>query len=559
MKESSLYNARLTIIFSVIFIIILGLFAYSSSINGDFIWDDNNLISYNDDIKTFDSIASIFTGSIAGSLGKIYKSYRPLQIISYMLDYKFWNYNPFGYHLMNSFLQVMAGLLVYWLCKLLFDDWVISFVAASVFTVLPVHTEAVAYISGRADLLVSLFLLLSFITYIKYQKKHSIGLFIASLSACILALLSRENAVILPLIILLYSYVFRKPLAKKLFLSISALAIIYVVMRVTILNFEVPSKDFYFDVSFWQRLPGVFVAIAKYIKLLFVPTGLHMGYGRKLFSYTNPLFYFGLMVTILLIYYAVKNRDKNRVLSFGILWFYLCLLPQLNIYPINAYMAEHWLYLPSFGFCIIVAYCASYWWKIDRFRSIAFSITLLIIAAYTVTTFNQNKYWQDPITFCKRTLRYAPNNYQIYSLLSNAYVREQEYEKAITAANESIKINPNYPYAYFNIGLAYMDMGECEKAIIYFARSIEKNPYFVNAYNNMAVCYFHMGETDKAIDVTKKIIEIDPNYSRAYYNMVLLYSSKGDAEKADEYEMLLNELGYTFDEKVKESLQENSK
>jgi tetratricopeptide (TPR) repeat protein len=559
MKETSLYNSRLTIIFSVIFIIILGLFAYSSSINGEFIWDDNNLISYNEDIKTIDSITSIFTSSIAGSLGKIYKSYRPLQIISYMLDYKVWDYNPFGYHLMNCFLHIMVGLLIYWLCRLLFDDWVISFVAASIFVVLPVHTEAVAYISGRADSLVSAFLLLSFIFYIKYQKKQSISLFIFSLLACILALLSRENAILLPLLVLLYSYTFRKPLEKKLFFSIIAVVIFYVILRMTVFNFEVPSKDFYFYVTFWQRLPGVFIAIARYIKLLFIPAELHMGYGRKLFSYMNPLFYLGLLITILLIFYAVRSREKNKILSFGILWFYVCLLPQLNIYPINAYMAEHWLYLPSLGFCIIIAYYASHWWKIDRFRSTAFFITLLLITAYTITTYNQNMYWQDPITFCKRTLRYAPNNYQVYSLLSNAYVRELKYEKAIAAANESIKINPNYPYSYFNIGLAYMDMGECKKAISYFKKSVEINPDFVNAYNNMAVCYFHMGETDQAINVTKKIIQINPNYSRAYYNMILLYSAKGNTQKADEYEKLLNKMGYTFDEKVRESMIENSK
>ncbi len=550
MNQDGLYSIKLTTFFSILLIILLGLFAYSSSINGKFVWDDNNLVVHNDDIKTFKTIPGVLQSNIAGSLGNIYKSYRPLQIISYMLDYKIWGYNAFGYHLSSSLLHILVALSIYWLLRVIFDDWVISFLCAAIYVVLPIHTEAVSYISGRADSLAALFMLLSFIFYIKYERKTNIVLFVISMTSYMLALLSRENVIIFPILLLIYSYIFVKPIKKKLFFGISLLSMAYIALRFTIFKFEILSTDFYSFTTIWQRLPGVFVAITSYIKLLFIPVDLHMEYGKKLFSYINPLFWLGLIVSILLLYYAWTNRRKNKIVSFSILWFYACLIPQLNLYPINAYMAEHWLYLPSVGFAIVVGYYLRYWWRRDAFRAIAFAVILLIIGTYSLLTLKQNEYWANATVFCKRTLKYSPDNYKIYSLLANAYIREQKYDEAITACQKSIKLNPGYPYSYFNLGLAYMDLKEYDNAIKYFQISITKNPKFINAYNNMAVCYFEKGNIDIAIKISKEIIQINPRYTRAYYNLVMLYSIKGETSEADKYEKKLEKLGHTIAEEA---------
>ncbi len=550
MNQDSVYSIRLTTFFSILLIILLGLFAYSSSINGKFIWDDNNLVVHNDDIKTFKTIPSVLQSNIAGSLGNIYKSYRPLQIISYMLDYKIWGYNAFGYHLSNSLLHILVALTLYWLIRAFFDDWVISFLCAAIYVVLPIHTEAVSYISGRADSLAALFMLLSFIFYIKYERKANVALFVISMISYTLALLSRENVIIFPILLLIYSFIFVKPIKKGLFFGISLLSIVYIILRLTIFKFEILSTDFYSFTTIWQRLPGVFVAITSYIKLLLIPVNLHMEYGKKLFLYINPLFWLGLIVSILLLYYVWANRRKNKIVSFSILWFYVCLIPHLNLYPINAYMAEHWLYLPSMGFAIVVAYYLSYWWRQDAFRAIAFAVTLLLIGTYSLLTLKQNEYWTTATVFCKRTLKYSPDNYKIYSLLANAYVREQKYNKAITACQKSIKLNPSYSYSYFNLGLVYMDLKEYDNAVKYFEISITKNLEFINAYNNMAVCYFEKGNIDKAIEISKKIIQMNSRYTRAYYNLVMLYSIKGEISEADKYEKKLEKLGHTIAEEA---------
>ena len=548
MNLNKLYSIKLTTICSILFIIFITLFSYSASLNGKFIWDDNNLIRYNSDVKEFSRIPSVFKVSLAGNLGKIYKSYRPLQILSYMLDYRLWDFNAFGYHLTNCLLHIGVGLLIYWLTRIIFNDWILSFITASFYVVLPIHTEAIAYISGRADPLAAIFILFSLISFIKYDKQPKAVLFLLTLLGYVLALLSRESAIILPLLIVLYCLFFSKLRRWKLFIGIALISVGYMILRLTVLRFSMPSKDFYVYTTIFQRLPGAFIAIANYIKLLIIPLDLHMEYGEKLFSYLNPLFWLGLIMSILLLFYAWTHRMKNKIVSFSIVWFYICLLPNLNLYPINAYMAEHWLYLASIGFAIVVGYYLSYWWRKDAFRTIAFALTLLLIGGYAFLTFQQNEYWINTTFFCKRTLKYSPDNYKLYSLLANTYIRDKKYDDAIEACQKSIEIKPNFPYSYFNLGLVYMDLRVYDKAIEYFQISISKNPEFINAYNNIAVCYFEKGDIDSAIEVCKKITEMNPRYARAYYNLTMFYSIKGEKKEADKYERKLEELGHTMGE-----------
>jgi tetratricopeptide (TPR) repeat protein len=517
---------------------------------GDFIWDDNNLIRHNPDIEEVSRIGDTFVMSLAGNLGNIYISYRPLQMISYMVDYKIWGYNTFGFHLTNVFLHIIVALLVYWLMRILFKDWVLAFIAASLYVVLPVHTEAVSYISGRADSLMAIFLLCSFIFCLKYERQRNILWLIALAAAFVLSLLSRENAIAFPFLLLVYYVILSKKIDWKPLLTVLVLSLLYVIARFTFLNFTPESKDFYMSTALYERLPGVFVALAGYIRLLFFPTDLHMEYGKKLFSFLDPVFWMGLLITVILLSYAIKNRNKNKIISFAIFWFYVALVPQLNIYPINSYMAEHWLYLPSIGFCIIIAYYLSRLWSVDKFRTAAFTITLLLVSTFAFLTLKQNEYWINTIVFCQKTLKYSPDNYRIYSLLGNAYIRGEEYEKAISACQKSIEINPHFPYSYFNLGTAYMDMGNYDEAIKEFQQAIDINKEFINAYNNMAVCYFRKDNLDQAIEISKKIIELNPRYARAYYNLVVFYTVKGDKEEADRYENMLEDIGHSMAEQA---------
>lgn len=148
------------VLLSIALIIILGFIAYGNSLNGKFIWDDFNLVRDNRHIRNSSNITGIFTQDIGAGAAEKYNFYRPLQMFTYMIDYSLWKLNVKGYHLTNTILHILAALVIYWLIDILFRDNLLSLFTSLFFVACPIHSEAVSYISGRADSLVTLFMLL---------------------------------------------------------------------------------------------------------------------------------------------------------------------------------------------------------------------------------------------------------------------------------------------------------------------------------------------------------------------------------------------------------------
>ena len=159
----------------ILIIVILGSLVYANSLGGEFIWDDLSFIRDNAFLKDWSNVPHIFTETATTSMdvggGSVrYNLYRPLQWLTFMADYSVWKLNPLGYHLTNIFLHISAALILFWFIALLFRSRMLSFLTALFFVIHPVHTEAVAYISGRADPLGLIFMLSSFGFYIKYTN-----------------------------------------------------------------------------------------------------------------------------------------------------------------------------------------------------------------------------------------------------------------------------------------------------------------------------------------------------------------------------------------------------
>jgi len=351
-KEIEVPARKKSILFSIVLIIILGFTVYGNSLNGKFIWDDEFLIEKNKYIKSWSSIPLIFSEDIGRGGGKEYSFYRPLQMTTYMIDYSLWKLNPKGYHLTNILLHIFVALSIYWLMNIILNNNLLSLLTAVFYVIHPIHTEAVTYISGRADPLALLFMLLCFVFYIKNPPK-GIGVYLLMVLSYVLALLSRENSLILPVLLLLYCYSFKKKLKVKEFFSLVGIACIYVLFRVTVLKAMLTHEAH--TTTLFQRLPGFFVAVTDYARLLFLPLKLHMEYGNVLFPWGNLKAILGVIILFALLLYAFKRRKDDNLVFFSISWFFVALLPVSNLYPINAYMAEHWLYVPSIGFFLIAA------------------------------------------------------------------------------------------------------------------------------------------------------------------------------------------------------------
>jgi tetratricopeptide (TPR) repeat protein len=530
-QEKRTPDKKGTVFISIALIIVLGLAAYANSLDGEFIWDDGHLVKNNPYVKSFSNIGRIFLKDIGAGVGRSYAFYRPIQIASYAADYFLWSLDVRGYHLTNILLHILVSIAVYRLVYILFGNNTISLLSGIFFVVHPIHTEAVTYISGRADSLAALFILLCFIFYIRYLQMQKAGLYILVLLTCILALLSRENSIVLPILLLLYHYTFRKRVKVKSFFPIIGIVLFYGFLRITALKFML-QHTFYHTTTLFDRLPGFFVAIAKYVRLLILPSHLHMEYGEKIFNYNNPNALLGIIITLLLILYAVRNRRRNNIIFFSISWFFITLLPVSNLYPINAYMAEHWLYMPAIGFFIVLASYADLLFKNRKLRFTAVLLTIAIVFYYAGLTFKQNNYWKEPIAFYKRTLQYAPDSSKSYYNLGTIYGSTGKEEQAVDALKKAIAITPNDAEAHYQLGVTHYNAGRLEDAIASYKKAITIAPHDISVYNNLGVAYRRLGNYEEAIKLLKKLIELDPDNAGAHNNLGNVYFTTGDIEKA---------------------------
>ena len=553
-----------TILISVALIIVLGVAVYGNSLKGELIWDDEYLIKSNLYLRDSSYLAKLLTRPIGDGARIESGSYRPLQMLIYMLEFSLWKLDVMGYHIVNMILHILAALCIFWFIYILFGDLLIALLTGALFAVHPIHTEAVSYISGRSDSLVTVFIILSLIFYIKYLHSGKVITYTVMLLSSIFAVLSKENGIILPILLLLYHYSFKKKLKPKSFLPVVGICFFYLFLRMTVL--KIPSFQNIYPTTLSQRIPGFFVAITNYIKLLFLPFNLHMEYGYKIFNLNNPATLFGVAITVLLLSICVfRRRKKDNLVFFAISWFFIALIPQSNLYPVNAYMAEHWLYLPSVGFFLILARGLVRLYR-KNFKTLFALSIIILLSFYSYLTIRQNGYWREPIAFYERTLTFAPESPRVYSdfgvaayntgrkdkaieLFKKAAELKPDYteafnnlgavcsdigkyEEAITFCKKAIELRPDYAAAYNNLGVAYNGRKRYEEAIVSYKKSLGINPDSAEVYNNLGNLYISTGKMDEAIGAYKKAVEIKPDYADAYNNLGNTYKDKGKYEKA---------------------------
>lgn len=520
------------IFLSITLIIVLGFAAYGNSLNNGFIWDDDILVENNEHIKSWSYLAQVFTKDLGAGTGNEFTSYRPIQTATYMMDYSLWKLNPRGFHLTNIVLHIAAALSLYWLINIIFNNNFLSLLTAALFVVHPIHVEAVAYISGRADPLSLLFMLLCFISYIKSPPSKHTGVYILMLLSYALALFSRENSLILPVLVLLYHYSFKKKIMVREFVSIVIIASFYVLLRMTVLKSMLAHAPY--TTTALQRLPGFFVAVTTYVKLLFLPFNLHMEYGSAVFHWGNPQAILGVVLLLTLLIYAFRKRKDQKLVFFSVLWFFVALLPVANLYPINSYMAEHWLYLPSIGFFLIIAKAihSLHKAKAGDFRILVTVLVMGLFIFYTTLTIKQNIYWGNPVSFYKRTLKYAPDSSKLHYNLGNAYGAIGKNKESIAAYKKATEIKPDYLEAYSNLGTIYHAINKNKEAIAAYKKAIAIKPDSAIAYYNLGNAYNTMSKSEEAIAAYKKVIEINPGYANAYTSLGNIYETVNKNEEA---------------------------
>ncbi|MFC1590455.1 tetratricopeptide repeat protein [Candidatus Omnitrophota bacterium] len=499
----------------------IGLAIYAGSLDCPFVWDDTHFVTNNVSIRDWRNLPDIFFKNPVITADGKNAFYRPLQMFSHMVEYSLWGLDVRGYHLVSVLFHILTAFCVFWLARIVFRDDLLAAFTGAIFVSHPVQTEAVTYISGRADPLGAVFLLLALILYIKNLRAKNAGLFFLMIVSYAAALFSKTQFLILPALVVLYHFTVRGRLDRRALLWVALVSLGYVALRMTatqaagLLWNDIPAIA--------RRIPGAFAAVTTYLRLMAAPFGLHVDYGQKVFSFSEPSVLAGIAAAVLLIAYALKTRKRDPLVFFSIFWFFISLIPVLNIYPIAFYMAEHYLYLPLIGFSLLTAKALAILWRSGSRRFPAAAALAGLIGFYSFATIDQNSYWRDPETLFKRAMAHNPRSIYAMNNLAIIYGERGELEKTVALCLRSIEADPRQDHAYVNLAKAYSLLGRKDEAISTYKRAIKIMPDRVIPYCNLASVYESIGRDNDAVEYYKKAIEVNPKFLHAHFFLGNVY------------------------------------
>jgi hypothetical protein len=445
----------------VLLLLLLALLPYANTLLGSFVYDDHFQVVENPYVHSFRYLRQIFgttVWSFQGAQG-VTNYYRPLMMFEYLLAYQVAGGVPFTFHLANVVLHALIVWLVFVILRRLSGDRV-ALVAAGLFALHPIHTESVAWIAAVTDLQLALFYLLTFLLYLRLADGgRRTGARAAMCVAFALALLSKEQAMTLPVLATVFEHFYRgdrrETSAGQKFSRYGplwAMAGVYLVLRVLLLGglASVVSRP---GLSWYEVALSAMSLVGGYLGKLALPFHLSAYYVfHKSSHLTDHGVLLGLAGLALCVIAFIGLWRRARLLSFGLIWMFVPLGPVLNPrwMPASVF-AERYLYLPSVGFCWILGWGAVKLWSAEapaRRRPLARAVPLVLAAlgmVFAIATVKRNSDWRTEETLFRQTLNAQGEASLIRSNLGAIYFDTGEMDRAEHEWLESLAIRPRQP------------------------------------------------------------------------------------------------------------------
>jgi len=502
--------------FPALLLLILGVVVYANTFDGEFLWDDKSYIVDSPYIRDFNNILLVFQPWKFNQLpGGFVDITRPIMFASLLIDYQFWGLNPAGYHITNGLLHIIASILVYFLSINLKIEKKVSLLAALLFLVHPVHTEAVAGMTFREDLFVTVFFISALIFFIKSVAKsenhNPVTNYVLATVFYILALLSKEMAVTFPLIAFIYLVllydgflnIYKRLLLVFPLILITIPYLIWVGQTYT----SLPSPPVHGEGGVYFALINIPSIIVYYLKILLFPFNLSAdpGYILKT-SFFNVNILASSFFLLLIVIFIVRDWKKHPLCIFLLFYFFSTLLPVLQILPTFNLVAERFLYMSSAGGAILGAL------MLKKFLGSKAPLVLLafIIFSFSLLTIERNLVWNDALTLWTDALKKNDRSYYARINISNYHFENKDYKKAETGFLEIIGKWPDRAEAYNNLAIIYMESYLYPKAEAILKQAILMKAATAETYMNLAVSLNELGLYKEAIATAQSALKVGP-------------------------------------------------
>lgn len=588
----------------LIILFVFGFLLYANTIGHDYTLDDAIVITDNDFVKEgFSGIGKILGNDTFLGFFKVEKSlvaggrYRPLSLVTFAIEYQLFGESPAVSHFVNVLLYALTGMLLYLVVLQLFinkrptEAHFVAFVTAALFLAHPIHTEAVANIKGRDEIMALLGSLGALYFALRYAFKGQVSQLILASVCFFLGILSKENTITFLAVIPLAMYIFTKVKTAKIGMTTGVLVVfaaIFLVLRSSILgdaasfsantNMELMNNPYlkwngsqYVAFTAMEKFGTIFYTLGKYLVLMIFPHPLTHDY----YPAQVPMMTFGdwQVILTLLLYvgagvYALMRLPKKDPIAFGIIYFIATLSVVSNlVFPIGTNMSERFMFMPSVGLCLIAAVLL---YKLVDKRLVNFGdlklalpILALFLIGFSIKTVVRNMAWKDNYTLFSTDIHTSTNSAKLNNAMAgitveeankpeNAARKQQLLNDAVDYGIKAKTLHPSYANPNVIIGNAYTYMGEFAKAIEFYDYTLritgEGSSDYQNALNNKQIALSNMNSKEveqqgqllqqqkfaEAIQLGEKLIAEGKTSVALFGQQGAAYGATGQHQKAIE-------------------------
>jgi tetratricopeptide (TPR) repeat protein len=522
-------RTRVALLLAVAFIV------YGNTFWNDFTFDDFAYVLNNPRVTDL-SVRALFEPAKAE---EGLRFFRPLTFATYELNWAFAGPHALTYHLFNVVLHATVSLLLYFVLRRLLEgmegEATIAWVAALLFAVHPIHTEAVASIVGRSELLAAAFLLAAWLLHLRDKS-------VPSMICLALAMLSKESAVAyLPLVLAGdFARGRMKPFSR--YASITAVTVAYVILFWIMHGRQFGERNVLFLNNPLLSLPvGLRIVNAlrvawKYLGLLFYPAALSCNYSFNAipiyanWRHTAPAVLAALIVLALWIW-ALWTRRSAWFLA-GAIYFAGVVTTSNILVPTGTIMGERLAYFPSAGFCLLVALL---WTKLARHQQkLGWAVLAIVLILFTWRTILRNHDWRDNFSLFSSAVQAVPQSAKMHDALGGEYLHRGQTDVAMAELRTGLSIYPQFPeelktsgvteedFRLLNVAVEHLKHGDNDDALEFLNLAIANSPRFSLAWSNRAAVHYARGEPALAREDALNALRLDPTNAQAQYLLSLL-------------------------------------
>jgi hypothetical protein len=481
---------------------------HAGSLGAGFVYDDALTVLGNPSLRA----GATFTDVL------LTERFRALTNISYAVDHALWAFNPLGFHLTNLLLHAVATLLVFALARRWASDFglaeraeEVATVAAGLFAVHPALTQAVSYVSGRAELWCGVFVLagvLAFRAAVVEAKPSWLG---AGLLCLVLGAASKEPAAMTPFLAGLWLWLRPGEAAgrKRALVYLGPIAAVTAALGVWRAVFFVSGHVT--ARGPWENLQLQAVAFWQYAALLVAPVSQSLIHPvRVLQGSLDAVAMAAAAGGVALVGLALWQRGQRPALTFGVLWFALLVFPAAAVVPLNEPMSEHRVYVASAGVFLALAALAARFLA-DRSVRIGAALLCVVLAGLTAA---RDRIWADPRKLWAEAAERAPDAWAAQYGLGEALRVAKDCAGAIAPYERAVALKPSDVNALLNLGICQATVGKYDAAYRAFAHALELEPKNPAVFTDLGTLALVLGNPATAKANFLHAAELDPTPER---------------------------------------------